>query len=326
MKLENLFLTLGLGLLLCWQARANVVDQAVVYLPFDGIDTGINSDCWKNYGSEAYGEYPSLVGTEGANTATITSSGLSGDAYDGSMMGNQTLENVYTWGSEDPNVADTPIEEALKDPYSFTVCGWIRTDALTDQGRIAVTSNMQINYRGNHIEFHLIDGGEWVGSWVKSNTDPGMYPSVDHWRFFAVTFDGSTTPADANSLNFYTATEHQEVVLDSQYARNDSQFPAGYFSSPAPDPDAGCFLTVGNSRAESDRPFQGYVDELRIWVSKTDDSSGALSTEELELVRQTDLGMCEGGNYGGDVNKDCYVDILDFGILAANWLSANPLN
>jgi hypothetical protein len=36
--------------------------------------------------------------------------------------------------------------------------------------------------------------------------------------------------------------------------------------------------------------------------------------------------MCEGGNYGGDVNKDCYVDILDFGILAANWLSANPLN
>jgi hypothetical protein len=326
MKFEKIFLALSLSFLFCSQIFGSVIEEAVIYLPFDGADAGINSVCWKNFGTGGYGESPSQVGIEGTNTATITEYGLKGSAYDGSMMGNQTLENVYSWGTEDPNLPDTALEEALKNPYSFTVCGWIKTNDPTDQGRVLVTSNMQINYRETYLEFHLIDGGQWQGSWVKSDTDPGRYSSVEHWRFFAVTFDGSTNPEDPNNLKFYTATEFEGVVLDSMYSRDDAQFPAGYFSSVAPNPDEGCFLAVGNSRAESNRPFQGYVDEVRIWLSKTDDSSGALSLEQLEYVRQNDLGYCQGGNFAGDINKDCSVDMLDFSLLANSWLLENPLN
>lgn len=303
-------------------AMASVLDEAKVYFPFGGQDNGISSAPWQNRGTAGFGESPYEVGTAGSHAPTITSAGVKGDAYDGSMMIPLTLENTYRWG--EPNVpapSDTLLEQGLIGMYSFTITFWIRTEDTQDQGRIITTDNWQVNYRGDFLQLHFLEQGSFVGSWINSSTDPRQYPSVDHWRFVAITYDGSTSPMDPNTLKFYTGTEYQQVILDKQYDRNDS--PTNDYGQLDVDSQIGCRMAVGNAAPESDRPFVGFIDEVRIWTSQTDDSAGVLTLEELETVRKHDAGICPDGPIVGDINGDCAVDNQDWSSLAKNWLMDN---
>jgi hypothetical protein len=302
-------------------AGASFIDEAKVYLPFEGQDTGINSEPWQNKGTAGPGESPSDVGTEGTHTPTVASNGIKGQAFDASMMDYRTVENTYVWGEPNvPEPVDTPLEQGLIGTYSFTVTFWIKTEEVYGQGRMVGTDNWLVNNRGDYLEIHFIEAGEYVGQWNKSSVDPRGFPSVNHWRFAAITYDGSSTPEDPNILKFYTASKYLPVELDSQYSANDAQVDFGMLEV---EPQIGSQLYIGNAGAESDRPFVGYIDEVRIWTSQTDDGSGVLSLEQLELVRSYDAGLCDGEKFAGDINGDCYVDFMDFADLAMNWLMNN---
>ncbi len=320
---ENLMKMLMLFILLAgFTAGASVLDQAKVYFPFEGDDTGISSEPWENKGTAGFGEVPYEVGTEGTHTPTVSGNGIKGQAFDASMMDYLSLENSYRWGEpNEPAPFDTDLEQGLIGTYSFTVTFWIQTEEVYGQGRILGTDNWQINYRGDFIELHFIEEGEFVGSWVKSSVDPRGYPSLSHWRFGAITYDGSTTPDDPNALKFYTGSEYIPVELDAQYERGGAtDIDFGMLDT---DSQIGCRFYIGNASPESNRPFIGFIDEVRIWTSQSDDSSGVLSLEELEMVRLHDTGQCDGAKLIGDVNGDCYVDLKDWSDLAYNWLSNN---
>ncbi len=187
MKGKKMFYRILLLVLISCSASAAILDEAKVYLPFEGEDTGIDSMPWQNMGAAGFGESPYEVGEEGVHTPAVTSQGLKGQAFDGSMMDHLSLENTYRWGEpNNPDPVDTALEQGLIGTYSFTVTFWMRVDIVQDQGRIVGTDNWQINYRGDFIEIHFIEEGEFTGNWIKSSTDPRGMPTLDHWRFASI--------------------------------------------------------------------------------------------------------------------------------------------
>lgn len=109
-------------------------------------------------------------------------------------------------------------------------------------------------------------------------TSDSSYGAVGSWIFFAVTFD-NIGPGDS-VVNFYIGGVDGEVALaSSTLTGNVGDFKAG--TRP---------LTIGNVAVNdgsfgTNRPFQGYMDNIGLW-SSTEDSSGALTIQQLENLRQ----------------------------------------
>jgi hypothetical protein len=79
-------------------------------------------------------------------------------------------------------------------------------------------------------------------------------------------------------------------------------------------------LFIGNSTASADRPFDGYIDEFRVWGRRNEnvnpDPSGALTLEELETVRQYDIDPVLEYDFTGDYT----IDFRDVAEMASGWL------
>lgn len=304
---KSVFLEMAIVILAVSCVFGAIQDEAKIYFPFEGQDAGIDGQCWKNQGVVGFNEGPTQVG-QSSETPTVTPYGLKGQAYDASQLTYLGVTNAYMWGTSDPNQSDTEIESVLKNMHSFTVTLWIKADALYDQGRVVMCDQFGINARNDYIQFWL---GE-AGSWQTSSLSPKAYPKVGHWRFVAVTYDGSDDP---NQLRLYSGSENIPVFVDSIVQKD--------YGTLETTGDYGVPFLIGNGGVEANRPFVGYIDEIRIWSSQTD-SSGALNINDLEAIRRYDTSECVGGVMDGDINKDCFVDAADFAIFAQDWLSSNP--
>jgi MYXO-CTERM domain-containing protein len=164
---------------------------------------------------------------------------------------------------------------------SFTLQGWFKTAGSTGIGRDAqlinfgswnlraqgdsVTGNLDLQVTGTSI----LDA-QSTGAF---NTN-GTYNQTQAWVFFAVTYDGSLS---SSNVNFYQGSQAGAVTLVSTRTLN-----AG------PPVSTSASFGIGNVANDSTRPFDGFLDNIRVYGSKTD-GTGVLTLSELETVRQFDL-------------------------------------
>lgn len=199
-------------------------------------------------------------------------SGESGDrAFDNTAS--TGMGSAGIGGRGDDYVGD---DSAIDGLMSFTIQGWFKTDGVVIGGNCRVIENFYSN-KGFYIQassgqlYLSVDSGA-AGSGSSSD-----YNQINTWTFFAVTYDGTQS---ASNLNFYVGYEGSQVQLVSTQTLDMGQV----------DDDVAA-LAIGNSRysaAAYSRPFDGYLDNMRIFGSKTD-ASGVLDQQSLEVIRATDV-------------------------------------
>ena len=107
-------------------------------------------------------------------------------------------------------------------------------------------------------------------------TSGNRYVDIGEWVFFAVTYDGT---ASTNNALFYKGSRTSPVALAQKLTINQGRALAN--SNP---------VVIGNASADGtlSRPFDGWLDNFRVFGSKTD-SSGVLSLQQLESWRNKDV-------------------------------------
>jgi len=175
---------------------------------------------------------------------------------------------------------------ALAGLRSFTLTGWVncRSARVGSGGNRIVTA---INHGGDGFDLVMLADGrlqlgvnQWPdGSPAKSS--PARIPAdaatpAANWRFFAVTYDATQTPAE---VKFYFGAPAQPATLDATVAYDTG--PEGEDLGP---------LAVGhfNSRTRpghTDRMFRGLIDEIRVFGSRFD-GSGVLTLEQIRNIQQ----------------------------------------
>ncbi len=170
----------------------------------------------------------------------------------------------------DGGVADSPSVGSIGGLKSVTFQGWLKCELeqLTHAPRI-IETGIDLGLNG------LADGRLVFYANGVSATGSG-FGEVGEWFFFAVTFDGTT---NANNVLFYKGSTTSNVTRVSSSPGNPSSV-----ASATP------HLKIGNSDTGglNKRPFDGWIDNIRIFGSRTD-TSGVLSQNQLERLRIKDV-------------------------------------
>lgn len=213
-------------------------------------------------------------------------SGLSGDlAFDNTAstrMGG--VDSIPSGGRA--QVADS---NALDFLSSFTLSGWFKIDPTITgayaNGRLItkntgffdnlmVLSNSRNVSGDGRLEFSL------GTSTISATTINSSYNSLlgeSDWVFFAVTYDSTLA---SNNIKFYTGTTDDTVVLVSEHT---------YLAGLTGDNNATLFF--GANAASNIRPFDGWLDNMRIFKNEAgigNEGTGALSLFQLEAYRALD--------------------------------------
>ncbi len=164
--------------------------------------------------------------------------------------------------------------DAADDLASLTLQGWFRTDgaAIDNLARLITkqsgsTGFLLLGTAGN-LDLEINNVG--TTSTSAHYSDPGV------WVFFAVTYDGTATN---NNVRFYKATPTNSVALVETRTLNQGRA-LGNTS----------MITIGNANSDGSlmRPFDGLLDDIRVFGDKTN-ASGALTLQQLEWVRAQDV-------------------------------------
>jgi len=177
--------------------------------------------------------------------------------------------------------------ESVDSFVSFTMSGWFKTDAttpLTDAARLLDKrdasafgySCLGVKGAPGKLETDLSVSalGTTVASWSNTQT----------WVFFAITYDGTRTNQNLKYYRGYRTADDiggadPSVALMETLTAN-----IGTISNST------AKLTLGNAPAANIRPFDGFLDNIRIYGSQVPgDSSGALSMGTLEAFRLVDM-------------------------------------
>lgn len=203
-------------------------------------------------------------------------SGFAGDkALDLSSangMGNVGGTNTTFGGSG--SVAPHPT--SLANLTSFTLQLWFKTDGAALGG--STNANVLSLHDGsNGISLTGTTGGLQLR--VDGGTSTvGGYTAVSTWVFLAITYDGNLT---SNNVKFYRGGTDTATSLLATTNLN-----AGAVNSIT----GSTALIVGNSNITTgNRPFDGFIDNLRIFGSTDALSSGVLSLSEIEAIRYSDV-------------------------------------
>lgn len=303
--------------------ESGIVEFADLYLPFEGElpeEDVINAPAWRNRGITGPGESASRMGPQTspltrANAIAlfgaipdITVSGLKGQAYNGTAFTGLSASNTLNWGEFS---FDTAIEDVIKDIWSFTITGWLKMDNYVDQGRIFGTVPVELNFIQKTTQKQIQARIAGSGYTPHRSSASNLYDAVEKWIFFAMTYDGTKTE---NNVRFFIGNESMDVAPDTVSSASWGQlFSTGY----------GGNFWLGNTGATGNRPFVGYIDELRIWSSQQSDESAVLNYDQIEAVRKYDLGItkCDGDFLNGDLNFDCVVNFDDAVLMLKNWIN-----
>ena len=170
---------------------------------------------------------------------------------------------------------------------SFTVIGWFQCVPAGVIQNLARLVEITDSYLHNPPCFTICStkgGGSLIMDMGIANTSfdensvhsnyNTYISSGSSWQFFAITY---VQAKDEKSLNVVFYKGSTDTTIQE----------AGKAHLIQPVPDLNKTLYIGNNRS-LDRPFKGYIDNIRIYGSKTDDT-GALSLEELTKIYNEDM-------------------------------------
>ena len=248
--------------------------------------------------------------SSGTNSTPVTfrnNSGATTDLHSGAskgvsgLAGDRAFDNTASSrmgkGDSSPNaggIANQSDSDAIDKLASFTLQGWFKTlpettiggfarlfdnhnDSISPQGGFELYGGRNANGAVDPGKLSLVvNGGQ-------ASTTTAAYPEQNTWVFFAVSYDGTLT---TNNVKFYKGTETSQVILVNTLTLN---------KGTVNDEPTG--LGLGNrDRRPSiptqgrDRPFDGFLDNLRIFGATTG-KGGVLSLSELEALRNRDSNL-----------------------------------
>jgi len=172
-------------------------------------------------------------------------------------------------------------DNAIDDLTSFTLCGWYKSPyATAGYARF-------LNNSGAGWGWELSCGG---GGTLALDILPlpkgtatapaGSFNDLNKWIYFAITYDGT---ANTNNVRIYrgylNVTEAETRPVFTCVATNTVD------KGKVLEPGGNAALVIGNTYTY-DRPFRGYLDNLRIY-GHHDDASGALDETAVQAVWAT---------------------------------------
>jgi hypothetical protein len=251
-------------------AAGSAQAQLLLQYQFNSADTA-TTNALDSSGNNLSGSFQKqgIVGGAALQTGAGVS-GLAGDyAYNGAaangMGTNGTNAGRVKYGGGGFNSSYS----------SLTVCGWFKTESgsLTNSARLLVavgTENLMLfDSVGNGLRFQI--GASFVDS--GANT----YTNASTWTFFAVTYDSTLS---TNNVSFWLGDTSNLSLVASKTMTG-----AGVWDGLGATAD----FSIGNRQGTTapnnmDRPFDGYIDDFRIYGVATG-SSGALSQTQLSAIR-----------------------------------------
>lgn len=254
-------MTLGVSFLL----QGNALSQTLL-LEYKFNETGVQVTDSSSTGANSHYYYSSSTQQDMSSDDGLGVSGKSGDRAFHTLR--RTAGSGYTGGAVNSGTAIA----AINGLQSFTIMGWFNTG---DAEMIASGARL--------LSFASATGG--IDLWATTNgrlnltvngtaaTSSELYGGANSWVFFAVTYDGT---ASSNNVSFYVG-DTTEGSLSEGYLRSLNKGTVQTTTNS---------LMIGN-RAGYDRPFNGYIDNIRIFGS-TSDGNGALSAAEIENYRAVD--------------------------------------
>ena len=250
---------------------------AAFYIPFENKDEPL-----ENRGLVATGARPVT-----SLTPTISTVGVKGNCFDNSVQVPETQQEIIVY-------RDPLLQAALREVGSFTITFWIRTDKFYQHGRLLhIPGLIDVNHSDSTRIGVLFEGPkEWRTSDAGLN---GHNYQARQWRFVAIVYDGTSS---TDNFRLYYGSQEQPVTLDSSYS-------VKYGLLSASDTE----IILGNIKG-GHRPFPGYMDEVRVWLSKGSD--GALDQEGVEAVRQYDVRSAFVQKEMGDAESSAVIFAPDF--------------
>lgn len=219
------------------------------------------------------------VATDLHSADALGVSGQPGDrAFDNSTA--TAMGNIGTGGYGKTTSAIATDLGALK---SFTIQGWYKTD-----GSVIGAGAQLVNFKNGNSGF-LVNASNTGNLSLEVNGvgaygSGSAYSAVSEWTFFAVTYDG--TKATSN-VKFYVGSTASSVTLAYTLNLNGGTMVL---------PGGTTALGIGNNYISPGRPFDGLIDDVRVFGSTTD-TTGVLSLTELESIRSLDV-VPEPGSAG----------------------------
>lgn len=246
--------------------------ELLLHYQFDGM-TALVPDLSENrldayYQTQGIGEMvPGLAAGVSGRADDYAYNGSSVDAMGDASRGLMAYRVLYSGNGLD------------SDYESFTICGWFKTEGMTPfsaNARLLTmvgTENVSLfDALGNGLRLQI---GK---KFAESGGD--AYTATGKWVFFAVTYDG--TVDDDDNVKFWEGTKDALTLVRSTKIDKDGAWkglgPAG-------------IISIGNRHGSiqgkhMNRPFDGYMDDFRIYVSEKK-GEGALSEAEIDQIRQS---------------------------------------
>jgi hypothetical protein len=181
--------------------------------------------------------------------------------------------------------ADQAANPALEGLSAFTVSGWFRTEDNTSVN--GKTPRLVSNHDGQGFNVQFLSGSEGDlklevdDDTAEAASTGAPYDAKQTWVFFAVSYDGT---ASTDNVNFYIGYRDDTEAGGGPGSADVALVNTATLDRGPVDAGAGA-LAIGN-RAAGDRPFDGFLDDIRIDDFAADGASG-LAT--LEAYRQASL-------------------------------------
>ena len=212
------------------------------------------------------------------NNSVIPSFSTGGEGVNGIgySMDNRSVPTMNGTGG----YASFPSISALNGLKSFTIQTWWRHETSGINARLIAKRGGTSQIRGyeiytgnNNGKINLFLGDDSGVYRYPASAVSSDYQASNQWVFAAVTYDGTT---NVNNTAFYSGVKGGSLSLVSQSNIDNNTVDGAAATNPQQ-------LVIGANSMIIDgaNAFKGYIDNVRIWGSQTNDA-GALTQSELE--------------------------------------------
>jgi len=218
--------------------------------------------------SEGTGTTSANLGTITGATATFSGGAVFSAANNAPSGAGFSMNNSdSTMGARGATVTDASLNDSLDNLTTMTLTGWYKADGVLNLPNNPRLFNKAANTIGTgEFAFYASDVSQLRLQLGATSFDApnSLYNQTNTWVFFAVTFTGGTGGGGA----FYAGDLNTPVTgTAGTYATNI----ANIGSNTLP-------LVLGNRSQTTDRPFDGFLDDLRVY-------NEALNLNQIEGIR-----------------------------------------